>query len=160
MNREATTFLKLVLIMVGLAVAIGLIWFPQLEGRNENADWVSIYLKDPLLAYTYIAAIPFFVALYQVFTLLGYIEQNQAFSPLAVRTLRNIKYCTIATIGFIIIGELFIIFAVDAGEDKAGIFALGIYSTVACIIITAAMAIFERLLQNAVALKAENDLTV
>jgi hypothetical protein len=50
--------------------------------------------------------------------------------------------------------------ALVAEEDPAGVFALGLYATFATIVIATATAIFERLLQNAVDLKAENDLTV
>ena len=40
----------------------------------------------------YVAAIPFFVALYQAFKLLSYIDKNQAFSELSVKALKKIKY--------------------------------------------------------------------
>ena len=43
----------------------------------------------------YVSVIPFFVALYQAFKLLSYIDKNQAFSELSVKALKNIKYCAI-----------------------------------------------------------------
>ena len=49
----------------------------------------------------YTASIPFFVALYQAFKMLGYAGQNKIFSPAAVKALRTIKYCAIAIIGFV-----------------------------------------------------------
>jgi len=158
MKRSSTVFLKAVILLIGIGVVTGMILFPQIEGRNANSDLVSIYLRDPLLAYTYIASIPFFVALYQAFRMLGYIEQKKAFSQSSVRALRNIKYCAIVLIGFIVAGEAFII--VGGEGDRAGIVALGIYTTFASIVIATTAAIFERLLQNAVDLKSENDLTI
>jgi hypothetical protein len=157
MKHGSTLFLKVVLLLIGVVTLAGLIWFPQAEGRAANLDLISIY-SDPIIIYSYIASIPFFVGLYQAFKLLGYIEQNKAFSKAAVRALRNIKYCALALVGFIIIGEIWIFLIGD--EDKAGPLALGIYSGFAMIVVATAAAVFERLLQNAVDIKSENDLTV
>src|SRR6266496_4252219 len=46
------------------------------------------------------------------------------------------------------------------GDDPAGPTALGIFTTFASIVIATAAALFQRLLQNAVDIKSENDLTV
>jgi hypothetical protein len=96
--------------------------------------------------------------LYQALKLLGYVEKNKAFSQDSVRTLRNIKRCAISQ-AFLIVGAIIFVVSV-AEEDPAGVVALGIYATFATIVIATATAIFERLLQNAVDIKSENDLTV
>ncbi len=159
MKRGSTVFLKIVIVLIGLAVLAGLIGLPLLEGRNANADLVSIYFKDPLLAYVYVASLPFFMALQQAFKLLGHIERNQTFSPIAVKTLRNIKYCATALIGFGTVSmPLFYYWAQE--EDAPGIIVIGLVMLFACLVIATAAAVFERLLQNAVDIKAENDLTI
>ena len=158
LKRGSTFFLKVVIVLIAITVLAGLIVFPQTEGRATNLDLVSIY-ADPLIIYGYIAAIPFFVALYQAFKLLGYVDTNDVFSQLAVNALRNIKFCALIISGFIVLGILYIrIFA--NGDDPAGPTAVGLLTTVAAIGIAAAAAIFERLLQTAVDLKSEHDLTV
>src|SRR5215510_1099933 len=96
MERGSILFLKAVLVLVGIGALALLLWEPHIEGRNAHATLFEIYFKDPFLAYAYIASIPFFVALYQAFKLLGYIGQNQVFSLNSVRALRAIKYCAIA----------------------------------------------------------------
>src|SRR5215207_7944446 len=101
MKRSSTLFLKVVILLIAIVALAGMIRFPQTEGRAANLDLISIY-ADPFIIYAYIASIPFFVALYQAFRLLGYIEQNQEFSQSSVRALRNIKYCAIVLIGFIV----------------------------------------------------------
>jgi hypothetical protein len=157
-KRGSTLFLKVVLFLIALIALAGLIWFPQTEGRAAHLDLISIY-ADPFILYGYIAAIPFFVALYQAVKLLGYVDSNQVFSQAAVKAVRMIKYCAIATGGFIVVGILAIrVFA--NGDDPAGPTALGIVTTFAAIVIAAGAAVFERLLKNAVDLKSENDLTV
>ena len=81
------------------------------------------------------------------------------FSQLAVNAVRNIKYCALIIPVLIIIGEALIVFGAK-GEDAAGPVALGIFATFASVVIATGAAIFEKLLQNAVDLKSENDLTV
>lgn len=158
LERGSTLFLKAVILLMGIVALAGMIRFPQTEGRAANLDLISIY-ADPFIVYGYIAAIPFFVALYQAFRLLGYVDNNQVFSHPAVKAVRNIKYCAITISGFIVLGILFIrLFA--HGDDPAGPTALGIITTFASIVIATGAAVFERLLQNAVNIKSENDLTV
>ncbi len=158
LKRGSTLFLKVVILLIAIGVLAGMIRFPQTEGRATNLDLISIY-TDPLIIYAYIASIPFFVALYQAFKLLGYVDTNRVFSQLAVKAVRNIKYCAIIISGFIVLGILYIRLFVN-GDDPAGPTALGIFTTFASIVIATAAAIFERLLQNAVDIKSENDLTV
>ena len=154
----STLFLKLVISLIGIVTLAGLIWFPQTEGRAANLDLFSIY-ADPLIIYGFLASIPFFVALYHGFKLLSYVDQNQVFSEAAIKAVRNIKYCAITLSGFIVVGLLYIrLFA--HGEDAAGPTALGMFTTFASIVIATAAAVFERLLQNAVDIKSENELTV
>ena len=158
LKRGSTVFLKVVILLIAIGVLAGMIRFPQTEGRATNLDLISIY-TDPLIIYGYLASIPFFVALYQAFKLLGYVDVNNIFSQPAVKAVRNIKYCAIIIGGFIILGVLYIRLFVN-GDDPAGPTALGIITTFASIVIATAAAIFERLLQNAVDIKSENDLTV
>jgi len=158
LKQGSTMFLKVVIALIGILTLAGLIWFPQTEGRAANLDLFHIY-ADPIIIYTFLASIPFFVALYQALKLLGYVDKNKVFSHLAVQAVRNIKYCALSIPVLIIIGEAWIVFGVK-GEDAAGPVALGIFATFTSIVIATGVAIFEKLLQNAVDMKSENDLTV
>jgi hypothetical protein len=159
MKRGSILFLRAVIVLVGVAVLAGLLWEPQVEGRNVNADLVTIYFRDPFLAYVYIGSLPFFFGLYQAFRLLGYVGQGQAFSPGAVEALRYVKYCALAVIGFIVGGEAYIIFGVES-DDRAGGVAMGVFTGFPCLVAATAAAVLERVLQSAVDLKSEHDLTV
>ena len=158
MKRSSTLFLKVVIILIAIGALAGLIWFPQTEGRAADLDLISIY-KDPVIIYTFIASIPFFVGLYQAFKLLSFIDANKAFSQGAVNTLRNMKFASFCLIGFIVLGVLYIRFFVH-GDDSAGPTMLGICMTLAFGVIATAAGVFQKLLQNAVNIKSENDLTV
>jgi cytochrome bd-type quinol oxidase subunit 2 len=158
MGRTSTAFLQGVLVLVAVGALALLLWEPHVEGRNAHATAFEIYFKDPFLAYAYVASIPFFVALYQGFRLLGYARQNKVFSEPAVKALRTIKLYAIAIIGFVAAGEIFIL--MQDSDDRAGGVFMGVLITFGSVVIAAAAATFERILQNAVDLKSENDLTV
>jgi Protein of unknown function (DUF2975) len=158
MTRGSIFFLRAVILLVGVGVLASMLWEPQLEGRNANADLATIYFRDPFLAYAYVGALPFFFGLYQAFKLLGYVGQGQAFSPAAVKALRYIKYCALAVIGFIVGGEAYIILGVS--DDRAGGVAMGLFLSFALVVTAAAAAVLERVLQSAVDLKSEHNLTV
>ena len=158
MKKGSTLFLRFVLCLIAIGVFAGMLWFPQTEGRAANLDLISIY-TDPFIIYGYIASIPFFIGLYQAFKLLNFIDANKAFSQGAVNTLKNIKFASLSLIGFIALALFYIRFFVH-GEDPAGPTALGIVVSFAMAVIATVAAVFQKLLQNAVDMKSENDLTV
>jgi hypothetical protein len=158
MKRGPSLFLRAVLVLIGIGALAFLLWEPHIEGRNTHATLFEIYFKDPFLAYAYVGSIPFFVGLYHAFKVLGYAGRNKEFSPSAVRSLRTIKYCAIVIVGFVAVGEVFIM--LGHSDDHAGGVFMGVLITFASIVVATAMAILERALQNAVDMKSENDLTV
>jgi Protein of unknown function (DUF2975) len=158
MKRGSTIFLQLVIVLLGVGVLALLLWEPNLEGRNAHATLFETYFKDPFLAYAYIGSIPFFVALYQAFKLLEYIRRNEIFSQRSVRALRTIKYCALAIIGFVAVSLVFMISG-DRDDRPAGVF-MRILITFPSIVVATVAGVFERILQNAVDIKSESDLTV
>ncbi len=158
MKRSSTIFLQVVIVLIGIGALAFMLWEPHIEGRNAHATLFEIYFKDPFLAYAYIASIPFFVALYQAFKLLGYIGRNKVFSQRSVCALRTIKHCAIAIIGFVAVSVIFMMFG-DKDDRPAGVF-MRILIIFPSIVIATVAAMGERILQNAVDIKSENDLTV
>ena len=159
MKRISTLFLQAVIVLIGLIALAVLIFFPLTEGRATNLDLFSIYF-DPLIIYVYLMSIAFFIALYKAFKLLGYIGQNKIFSTNSVKTLAGIKYCAIAISIAIVIAAIYIRIAHHKDDDPAGFIAICIVTTFASSIVATAAAIFEKLLQNALDMKSENDLTI
>ena len=158
MKKGSTLFLKLVLMLIAVAALAGMIWFPQTEGRAAHLNLVQIY-ADPFIVYIYLGSIPFFIGLYQAFTLLNLIDAGKAFSQAAVNTLKYMKLASISLIGFIALAIVYIhLFA--HGDDPAGPKALGISMSLAFSVIATAAGIFQELLQSAIDIKSENDLTV
>jgi hypothetical protein len=160
MKRASTIFLQIVILLLGIGVLALLLWEPQLEGRNIHATQFEIYFKDPFLAYIYLAFVPFFVGLYQAFRLLGYVRREEVFSDHSVRAFRIIKFCALTTAIFIIGAEVYIFIFVRGTDDVAGGVMMGVFIIFVSAVIGTAAAVFERILQNAVDIKSENDLTV
>jgi hypothetical protein len=72
MKRGSTIFLQIIIVLIGIGAQALLLWEPHIEGRNAHATNFEIYFKDPFLVLVYIGSIPFFVALYQAFKVLGF----------------------------------------------------------------------------------------
>jgi hypothetical protein len=161
MKKTATVFLQVVIVLIGAGVLGFLLWEPHLEGRNVDATLFAMYFKDPFLAYVYVASIPFFVALYKAFKLLGYVGQNQVFSQASVQALRAIKYCAFVTAVAIVAADAYLsVAARSSNDDAAGAVMLGLVATFIAVVIGTAAAVFERVLKKAVAIKSEHDLVV
>lgn len=159
-RRSSTIVLQIVVVAIGIAALALFLWEPWLEGVNASATTFSqIYFDDPFLILVYAGAIPFFIALYQVFKLLGFIGRNEIFSEKAVKVLRTIKHCAMVIIGFVAIEELFILLN-RGNDDAAGGVFMGLLIVVGSGVVTIAATVFERILQRAVDIKFENDLTV
>jgi hypothetical protein len=158
MKRGSTIFLQVVIVFIGIGALALLLWEPHLEGVNAHASFFEVYL-DPFIALVYLGSIPFFMALYQAFKVLGYAGRNKVFSQAAVDCLRTIKYCALAIIGFVLLEETFIMLN-HGNDDAAGGIFMGVLITFGSVVIATAAAVFERILQSAVDIKSENDLTV
>jgi hypothetical protein len=159
MQRTSIIFLQAVIVLISIVALAILIRFPLTEGRATNLDLFSIYF-DPFILYGYAASIAFFVALYKAFKLLGYIGQNKVFSASSVKALKSIKYCAIVLSILIVLAGLYVRLFHSKEDDPAGFLAMCIVTTFVSIVVATAAAIFEKLLQNAIDMKSENDLTI
>ncbi len=160
MKRSSTVFLQVVIVLIGIGTLVLLLLEPRVEGVNAHATTLyQIYFDDPFLMLVYAGSIPFFIALYQAIKVLGYVGRNKVFSLEAVKALRTIKYCAVTIIGFVVVEEIIILLN-HGNDDAAGGVFMGVLITFGSIVIATVAAMFERILQNAVELKTENDLTV
>lgn len=161
MKQGSTLFLKIAVFIIGTPVlALCIFWLPGIAARDAAAHPETAYLQYPFLIGAYITATPFFIALYQTLKLLSYIDQNKAFSELSVRALKCIKYCAITISTLIVVGLISIILIAGEGEDITGFISLGLILVFASMVIAVFAAVLQRLLQEAIDIKSENDLTV
>ena len=156
MRQGSTLFLKSVIFLIGASVfAICVLVLPKAILAELSGD----FDYGPIMIGLYMTAIPFFFALYQGLLLLGYIDANTAFSPLSVKALQNIKYCAFSISSIFAAGMPYIFYVGDR-DDAPGVVALGLVISASACVIGVFAAVLERLLQNAIDIKSENDLTV
>lgn len=148
MKFGVTVFLRTILVLIGIGVLAFLLWEPQAEGVNAHATIFEIYFKDPFVALMYLPAIPFFTGLFHAFKVLGLAGRNQGYSRQAVKSVRTIKYCAIAIIGFVVACELMI--ASHDSDDRAGGVMMGVFISLAAVVVATAMTVLERAMQNVV----------
>ncbi|WP_416143643.1 DUF2975 domain-containing protein [Planococcus koreensis] len=159
MKRE-TLFLKAVLVLMALPVLAVCIFVvpPISEFAGELIDGVP-FVQYFFMAALYATAVAYFVALYQTLKLLGYIDRNVAFSELSVKALKNIKRCALAITGLYVLCLPIILYVAQV-DDAPGLGGLGLVITFGALVIAVFAAVLQKLLQNAIELKSENDLTV
>ncbi|MEC0251830.1 DUF2975 domain-containing protein [Bacillus halotolerans] len=160
MKRGSTLFLKIAVILIGIPVlALCIFLVPEIANFAAELYPDISYLKYLVYIDLYAAAIPFYFALYQAFTLLSYIDRNKAFSELSVRALKKIKYCAI-TISLLFAAGMPLFYLIAEMDDAPGIILIGLVLIFASMVIAVFAAVLQRLLQEAIDIKSENDLTV
>lgn len=150
MKRYSTIFLKIAVILIGMPVlALCIFWLPGFVN----------YLPYPIIIGVYATAITFFYAIYQALKLLGYIDKNKAFSKISVNALKRIKYCAVTiSILYGVIAPL--LYPIADADDAPGLVAFPLLIIFASAVIAVFAAVLQRLLQDAIDIKSENDLTV
>ncbi|MBR3118841.1 MAG: DUF2975 domain-containing protein [Oceanobacillus sp.] len=158
MKHGSTLFLKLALFLIGtpvLALSIfGVYWLV-----NNPANPEYDHILYPIIIGMYVSVIPFFFALYQAFKLLSYIDKNQAFSKLSVVALKKIKWCAITISGLYVLIIPFVYIVAEL-DDAPGLIIIGMVPIFASMVIAVFAAVLQRLLEEAIHIKSENDLTV
>lgn len=158
MNRGTTLFLKLAVIIMGLPViTLGIFGLYDLANNPVNPNYT--YILYPIIIGMYLSMIPYFGALYQSFKLLSYIDKNEAFSQMSVNALQKIKFCAMIISGLYVLILPFVYFVAEI-DDAPGLIIVGMVPIFAALVIAVFAAVLQRLLQDAINIKSENDLTV
>lgn len=159
MKQVTTLFLKLAVIFIGIPVlALCIFLVPHMANFAAKLYPNIAPMKYLVFIVMYGAAVPFYFALYQAFNLLRYIDENTAFSELSVKALKNIKCCAITISGLYVLGLP--LFHFIAKKVDPPIVLMGLIIIFASLVIAVFAAVLQRLLQEAINIKSENDLTV
>lgn len=154
MKPSSTLFLKSVVGLIGAFVLFLCVYaIPLTIGSIDLNGY------DLILLGLYIPAVPFFYALYQSVKLLNNIDKDKAFSLSSVNAFRSIKYCALTISGLFIAGMPRIFYVADK-DDAPGVVLLSCVIIFASFVIATFAAVLQKLIQNAVDIKSENDLTV
>jgi len=154
MKQGSTHILRGVVVLIGLIVLALCIFALPAGIYSDNTGYYALILGG-----LYVPAVPFFFALYQAFKLLDYIDQDKAFSKLSVKALKNIKYCAFIISALFAAGQPYVFYAADR-DDAPGVALIGFVIIGASFVIATFAGVLQKLLQNAMDIKKENDLTV
>ncbi len=154
MKRGSTVILRGAVILMGFIVLFLCVFALPAGLRSDNTGYYR-----PILLGLFVPAIPFFVALFQALKLLDFIDKNKAFTQNSVDALKNIEYCALIVSGLFAAGQPYVFYVADR-DDAPGVALMGFIIIGVSFVIATAAALFKRLLQNAVDMKSENDLTV
>ncbi|MBB3131073.1 hypothetical protein FHS19_005793 [Paenibacillus rhizosphaerae] len=160
MKRVSTLFLKVAVFLIGMPIlALCIFVVPGIANFAAELYPDHAYLKYLVFVDMYASAVPFYIALYQSFRLLIYIDRNEAFSELSVRALKNIKYCAVA-ISILYVAGLPLLYLIAEADDAPGVILIGLVIIFASMVIAFFAAVLQMLLKEAIDIKSENDLTV
>ncbi|OCT12287.1 hypothetical protein A8709_31120 [Paenibacillus pectinilyticus] len=160
MKRGSTLFLKTTVILMGIPVlALCLFRVPEIASYMAELYPDHTYLKYLVFIFFYATAIPFYFVLYQTFKLLRYIDKQVAFSEFSVAALKKIKQCALTISGLYVLG-MPIFYLIAERDDAPGVIIVGLMMMIAALVITVFAAVLQKLLQEAIDIKSENDLTV
>ena len=159
MKRE-TLFLKVAVFLMGIPVlALCIFSVPAIaRGFSEIIPGMG-YVQYLVYIGLYATALAYFLALYQAYRLLSYIDRNEAFSDLSVKALKNIKYCAMAISGFYVL-LMPIIYLFAEYDDAPGVIVIGMIMIFGAMVIAVFAAVLQKLLNTAIEIKSENELTV
>ncbi|MBE1554873.1 DUF2975 domain-containing protein [Sporosarcina limicola] len=145
-KQGSTTFLKVIIFLIGIAMfALCIFWLPEIAIKDAKVHPDTAYFLISFLVCTYGFCITFSVALYQAFKLLTYIEKNNAFSDLSLKSLKVIKKCAFTVIFLILLGIVsLMVLAKVTGDDAAGPISLSLMG----ILVTSTVATFVSVLQK------------
>jgi hypothetical protein len=163
MNMKATStwFLRAVLALMALiALAICIFALPSIP-KDAILEFPTLHtgLLYIFVGGLYLAVIPFLIALYQSWKLLNHIDKDTAFSQTSVNALKTIKYCGIG-VSLCFAATIPLLFQIAELDDAPGLGGVALAFACAPLVISTFAAVLQKLLQNAINIKSENDLTV
>lgn len=154
MKINTTAILRIAIVLISMFV-LGLCLLMTPAFSQEGVEYGYLYVVIGI----YLSAIPFFSGLYAAWRMLGYIDKQQAFSTGTKRELTRIKFYALSITAIYALG-LPLLYQVAQKDDAPGVLAIGIMVVFASFVVAAFAALMEKVLQSALDIKAENELTV
>lgn len=159
MRSYSTMILRLAIFVAGavvLAICGGAAW---LAIKTDPSSEYHI-LSYILLAGTCAAAVPCYIALYQSYMLLVYIDTDRAFSELSMKALKIIARSALVEFFIYAFAGLPFFYVVAEKDDAPGLILIGMTIAGIAFVVSVFASVLCRLLQDAIVMKTENELTI
>lgn len=160
MRNGSTLFLRVALVgLVILAsiVAGAILWSAYTNWSPQSSQ--DLWLSWPLIGGILVATLGFYVAALQAWKLLGYADKGKPFSKDSIKALRTAKFAAL-TVGAALLAEMPLIYSAAQEEDAPGLIIFGFAFAMVPIVVGVFAGVLQQLIQKALDLKSENDLTV
>jgi len=158
--NSSTIVLRLAVLFMGAVILVGtVVVLPTIFREWEFSFPEVAYFKIPVLIGLTSTIIAFYTAFYQTLKLLNLIDTGKAFSGISVKAFGFIKLSALAIAGIYAAGSP-LAYCMAQTMDAPGLLLIVTIIIFAAVVIALMVAVLERLLKDAIALKAENDLTV
>ncbi|MTD41372.1 DUF2975 domain-containing protein [Erwinia sp. CPCC 100877] len=158
MKRVSIIFLKTAVVLISLPIfllgSLGMIYLVKNPANPQYA-----YLLYPSAVLIFLSAIPFFITLYESFRLLICIDKGQTFSEQTTKRLKKIQYCA-GAISMLYLFMLPFLFGIAEIDDAPGLIIIGSVPMFIALLIAVFAGVLQRLLQEAIAMKAAANLSV
>jgi cytochrome bd-type quinol oxidase subunit 2 len=160
MERGSTIFLRVAMVGMGFMA----LFLCGLVVPAVHREWVlefpdMTYLRYPVIFGLCAAVAVFLVAVYHGMQLLSLVDKKKVFSQATVKALKNIKYCALV-VSALFAASMPLIYHMAEQEDAPGLIIFGMAFAGAPLVVGVFLALAQGLLQNAIDIKKENDLTV
>ena len=161
LKKSSTMLLKTALVFMGLFVlALTVFALPNLyKGTLAEFPYAPNAIVGIVIV-LYAVAVPYFFVLFQSWKLLVLIDQNEGFSKFSVTAFSNIKFASLIGGVLLMIGFVPLLYPIAEQDDAPGLLIFGFVFACIPIVVSVFAAVLEKLFQNAVDMKSENDLTV
>ena len=160
MKQFSMIFLRTAIICMGLGVLALCTLLLPLLWQDVDREFPSYsYAVYAVFTAMFIAAIPFFVGLFNAWKLLTYINRGMPFTRESAKTLRTIAFSA-GSISAIYIVSMPFFYVWSDRDDAPGLMLIGIVLVGAPIVIAMFASLLHQLVREATELKSENELTV
>ncbi|RYX78660.1 DUF2975 domain-containing protein [bacterium] len=154
--NSSTTVLRLALMCIGLFI-LGVCIF--VLPRELYLELTTDFDYGFLFLIMYVTTLPFYFALYSIARLLTYVDKKMIFTRASVKAIRHVKLCAYSISAVYALGMPYI-FTLGDADDAPGIVLLGFMVVLSSFIIATVAGIVQKLVEDALLIKTENDLTV
>lgn len=150
-------------LMILALISVLVILLPELAREEAAQNPIAARTSYLFVMGAWVMAIPIFAALRQTLKLISFVANDEAISDRSVKALNIIKICAIVFGALVVIGATSVVTlsrASGQGEIDIPIPMFGFILTFVSSIIATSAAVLQNLVQKAIDIKSENDLTV
>lgn len=160
LTKSSTIFLRLAVSAISIGVAALCVFLLPLIWQSACIEYPRDgYAVRIIVAAMYLTTVPFYLGIYKGWRILNMIDKGRAFSTQSVAALRTIAYAA-ASISLIYIAVFPFFYIWMQADDAPGLGVINLFIVGMSAIISVATGLLARLLDEAVHIKSENELTV